>query len=513
MSNHTPTTPPPADSTSRPGPTPPDPERYFRALFENVTDIVTILDGDGTIVYESPSVERVLGYTVAERVGSSSFDYIHVDDLDSVRDAFAATVRDVDDIQEVRFRFRHGDGSWRVLETTGRNLLNDPEISGIVATTRDVTERVTLEEQLREAQKMEALGRLAGGVAHDFNNALTVIRGYAEALIEDDAYERRSEELDEILHAADRAAALTRQLLAFGKRDVAQPEIVDVGEVIGRMEEMLHRLIGETVELRTEPPTRPVRVSIGSGHLEQVLMNLVVNAREAMPGGGRITLASELLDPAGSGDGPRACLEVRDDGTGIPREVREHLFEPFFTTKEEGTGLGLAIVYGIVDGAGGEIEIESEPGAGTTVRILLPTVQRDPGSEEEAAPDEARDDAVDGTILLVEDESSVRSLTRSLLENAGHRVLEAADGESALEHVDETLDLVVTDVVLPSKTGFEVAEELRRHQPDLPVLFVSGYPEDDRVRDAVSSERAAFLQKPFDRDALLQTVRKSLTAS
>lgn len=485
-------------------------ESYYRTLVENASDLVTILDEDGTILYESPSVERILGYDPADRVGDNAFEFVHPDDVDGLRRTLLSSFRDGLRTGEARFRIRHADGSWRHLEATGVNLLADRDVGGIVATTRDITDRVRLEEQLLQSQKMEAVGRLAGGVAHDFNNALTVIRGYAQVLGNEPGLAPWSEEIDEILHSTDRASALTQQLLAFGRRNVNQPEAVAVDRIVGGMERMLRRLIGERVDLVTDLAAARAVVSIDPGHLEQLLMNLVVNARDAMPDGGTVTISTTAVDAGEDGVPlPSVRLEVRDEGVGMDDETLAHLFEPFFTTREDGTGLGLSIVYGVVDRAGGRIEVDSAPGEGSAFRVHLPRVEPGVGTVEGEEEDEEPVGADVGVrILLVEDEEAVRRLARAMLESVGHEVATAPDVETALARVDEEgpFDLVVTDVVLPGRSGFDLAEILRASRPDLPMLFVSGYPEDDRASAMHETDRVRFLQKPFDRDVLLSEV-------
>jgi signal transduction histidine kinase/ActR/RegA family two-component response regulator len=377
--------------------------------------------------------------------------------------------------------------------------------------------------QLEQVQKMDAIGRLAGGVAHDFNNLLTVILGRADILLRqmkpEDSMHRG---IELIQRTAGRAADLTRQLLAFGRKQVLEPVVLDLSAVTMDMKDMLGRLIGEDIALLTTPTPELGRVKADRGQIEQVIMNLAVNARDAMPQGGRLILETanvELDDEyvrrhIGARPGPHVMLAVSDTGTGIPREIQPHIFEPFFTTKEQGkgTGLGLATVYGIVKQSGGYVEVDSEPDQGTTFRIYLPrldaaatAVDRSPRPTAAAGGSE--------TILLVEDEEGVRELARDILRASGYTVLEARSGHEALllcERHQGPLDLLLTDVVMPRMSGRELAERLGPIRPDLSVLYMSGYTDDAVIRHGVLGAGTAFLQKPFAPAALVQRVRESL---
>jgi nitrogen-specific signal transduction histidine kinase/CheY-like chemotaxis protein len=389
---------------------------------------------------------------------------------------------------------------------------------------RDITQRRQLEEQLRQAQKIEAVGRLAGGVAHDFNNLLNVITGYGQMVFRrlPDGPER--EKTKAILQAAERAAGLTRQLLAFSRKQVLEPKVLDLNAVVGGMDEMLRRLIGEDIELHTQLAPSLGRTKADPGQLEQVLMNLVVNARDAMPRGGRLTLQTAnavmddtyIRDHLGARPGRYVMLAVCDNGLGMDPETQKHIFEPFFTTKEKGkgTGLGLATVYGIVKQSEGYIWVESAPGAGTTVKVYLPRVEAEPAAEEvrrPAVPEELPRGTE--TVLLVEDEDMVRRMTREVLEGAGYRVLEASSGFEALRvsagH-DGNLDLLLTDVVMPGMSGRELSERLAPVRPTMKVLYMSGHTDDAIFHHGVTQAGTGFLQKPFTPDALERRVRELL---
>ena len=390
-------------------------------------------------------------------------------------------------------------------------------IRGNIAIVADFTEQVQLEQQLTQAQKMEAIGRLAGGVAHDFNNVITIISGYGHMLLEGnrDKPDLR-EAASEVLKASERAATLAGQLLAFSRRQVIQPKLLDLNTVVRDVERMLTRVIGEDIELRTvlDPEAGVVRAD--PGQLEQVLLNLVVNARDAMPGGGKLTLETANVNlgeayariHAGVAAGPYVMLSVTDTGMGMDAETRAHMYEPFFTTKErgKGTGLGLSTVYGIVKQHGGDIWVYSEPGKGTTFKIYLPRV----GTMAVAVEPKAVAPSPSGTetVLLVEDESGVRKLIRDVLDQHGYRVLEAGSGAAALETSEAhegPIDLLVTDLVMPGMNGRDLAEALALLRPEMKVLYLSGY-----TAQGTIDQSAQFLEKPFSPETLARKIRDVL---
>ena len=385
------------------------------------------------------------------------------------------------------------------------------------AVTREREEQ--LEHQLERARRLESIGQLAGGVAHDFNNLLAVILNFAEfALDEVDERSALYADIDQIRRAAERAAELTRQLLVFSRRERVDARVVDVNEALASTEEMLRRTIGEHIELRSDTAPDLWATRLGGGQLEQVLVNLAVNARDAMPDGGRLTIRtrnSEVAPP----DLPRGRwvhLTVEDTGSGMPSNVATQAFDPFFTTKPkgQGTGLGLASVYGIVSQAGGEVTIDSRLGKGTRVSIWLPAVERSPGDPDEAGADGAPSGHGE-TILVVEDEAQVRALTSRILGDHGYRVLEAPNGEEALRRWAAEagqIDLLVTDVVMPAMSGAELAERLLDARPDMGVLYMSGYTSDVVLRHGPRDRDVAVLEKPFSADRLLSRVRESLEA-
>jgi two-component system, cell cycle sensor histidine kinase and response regulator CckA len=381
------------------------------------------------------------------------------------------------------------------------------------------------EERLRQSQKMEAIGMLAGGIAHDFNNLLTVILGFSDLLLTNPASESTAKHADEIRKAAEQAASLTAQLLAFSRRQVLQPRILNLNAVVADVESLLRRIIGEDVELITklDPRLGPVRAD--PSQLGQVIMNLAANARDAMPGGGQLVIETSEVDLAESygerhghhRSGRHVVLAVSDTGVGMDAEVRERLFEPFFTTKPQGkgTGLGLAMVYGVVKQSDGDIWVYSEPGIGTTLKIYLPVLDQAP-LERPAAPAGSREVRGCETVLVVEDEPSVRGLTVAGLAAHGYTVIEAGHGREAIERCathDGPIDLVLTDLVMPGMSGQELAAELARLRPEARVLYMSGYTDNVAVRHGLVAPPFAYLQKPFTSGTLAQKVRDVLDST
>ncbi len=492
--------------------------RYFRALVESTSDVILVVDGRGTVSYATPSVLPTLGYPPERLVGSRVHALVHPDERRSAGRGFRDALRWRGGAERVELRARHADGSWRVLEVTGRNLLGSP-VGGVVLTGRDVTERRVAEEalwhsetMLLHSQKLGEVGRLTGGVAHDFNNVLTAIKGLAQlALLDVPAGDPLRDELREIDRAADRAAGLTRQLLAFSRRETRRPREVDLDALVAGMAAMLRRLIPEDVELALAPGSAPAQAWADPGEVEQVLLNLAVNARDAMPHGGRLTV--ETARERGP-SGPRVALRVRDTGAGIPPELRARIFEPFFTTKEAGcgTGLGLATVMGIARRSGGSVEVESEPGRGTVFSLLLPCVDAPAhaagGGDEEPPPRGGE------TVLLVEDDETVRRLAQMVLERCGYSVLAAANGGQAIRAAAQRTDpihLLLSDVVMPAMGGAELAGELARMLPGLRVVYMTGYLDEELARHGVAPS-PAVVRKPFSPGRLARAVREALDA-
>ena len=500
-----------------------DSEERYRTLVEGVRDIIFALSPEGTISSLNPAFETITGWRREAWVGQPFERLVHAEDLPLALELLGRVVRG-----ELRpasqFRVRTAKSDYRVGEFSATPQLHEGRLVGILGIGRDVTERVQLEQQLRQAQKMEAVGRLAGGIAHDFNNILTAITGYADLLLEDlGATDPRRQDADEIHKAADRAAGLTRQLLAFSRQQVLQPTVLEVNKLVSDLEKMLRRLLGEDVALTTQLAPTTGRVKADPGQLEQVIMNLAVNARDAMPNGGKLTLETGNVDldesyatdhyPARAG--PFVMLAVSDTGTGMSEATQAHMFEPFFTTKEKGkgTGLGLATVYGIVKQSGGFIWVYSEVGHGTTFKLYLPRVQELAERASQPAQTPARAARGTETVLVVEDEAPVRSVARQVLERHGYTVLEAPSAEAALDiatRYSGAIHLLLTDVVMPGLNGRELATRLADLRPDARVIFMSGYTDDAVTRHGVLEPGSAYVQKPFTPDAIARKVREVL---
>jgi two-component system, cell cycle sensor histidine kinase and response regulator CckA len=414
--------------------------------------------------------------------------------------------------QAREWRHRLRDGSLVDVEvTTGRIDFEGRHAVLVVA--HDVSERKRLERRLADAEKMEAIGRLAGGVAHDFNNLLTVISGYAEILLARDG----GEELEEIARAARQAAGLTRQLLAFSRRQVLHPKVLDLNEIVAGMESMLHRIIGDDVSVATALAADLSPVEADRAQLERVILNLAANARDAMPHGGALTLETRNVELEQHGEddltGPHVLLAVSDTGIGMDEEVRSHLFEPFFTTKQggEGTGLGLATVFGVVKQSGGGIYVYSERGSGTTFKIYLPAADCPEGAKPEVQSEPEPVAAGTETVLVVEDDANVRELVRLLLESNGYTVMTAQEPDEAVRAcTDLGVQLLLTDVVMPQISGQELAERVAAAAPAVRILFMSGYSDEAVRRQGVLDGSAAFIEKPFTERGLTTKVREVL---
>jgi signal transduction histidine kinase len=447
------------------------------------------------------------------------FRHIHPDDVERVRSAVGEAVARGSEFQ-TEYRWHSAQG-WRWFRSNGRVSTSRPgQPARLFTSIADVTERRSLELQLQQVQKMEAIGQLAGGVAHDFNNLLTAIGGYASLLLETVENPDQRDDIDEILKAAKRASALTKQLLAFSRRQVMEPAVIDVNGLIEDMAALLRRIIGENIHLTTRLVADGAAVRADRNQLEQVVMNLVVNARDATGDHGVIRLETALVELGGEAasyrlaakPGTYVMFSVTDAGQGMSEETQARLFEPFFTTKPrgQGTGLGLATVYGIVVQSGGAIDVTSEPGQGSTFTVYLPRHERPVPVER---PPEART-AVGGheTILLAEDEAPVRSLARVILERAGYTVVEAATPAEAevRSRSMPSIDLLLTDVVMPGGTGPELFRQLSAERPTLRVLFMSGYAEQDLFDRAAVTHTGSFLAKPFSKQELIARVRETL---
>jgi two-component system cell cycle sensor histidine kinase/response regulator CckA len=475
----------------------------------------------GRFLDVNPALITMLGHESVEdilKLDARSEVFVNPQELDRL----AEDHRRNGSLNGVEVQWRHKNGHIIVVRLSGCAAISGDEPEEVLELiAEDITDRRQLEEQLRQAQKMDAVGRLAGGVAHDFNNLLMVINGYTEVLLDQlEAGGPMHHKVKSIQQAADRAATLTRQLLAFSRKQLLELKVVDVNTVIGDMERLLRPLIGENIELVTRLSTETGHTRADAGQLEQVIMNLVVNAKDAMPEGGKLTLQSSdvtvrqnfsehrFIQP-----GRYAVISVSDTGHGMDRETQSRIFEPFFTTKEKGkgTGLGLSTVYGIVKQSSGYVFAQSEPGAGTTFYVYLPRVE---DSAEELSPAKSQQNEIGGceTVLLVEDEESVRELVRVTLASRGYNVLEAENGECGLriaEAFKDHIDILITDVVMPGIGGRELARKLVLLRPGISVLYLSGYTEDAVVTPGALPS-TAFLQKPFTLQNLAKKVREVL---
>jgi two-component system, cell cycle sensor histidine kinase and response regulator CckA len=493
------------------------------AIVECTEDAVVGKTMDGIVVNWNPGAERLYGYTAEEMIGrpaSTLFTPDHYQEYLQIMEK----VRRGERVIAYDTTRRHKEGTEiKVSVDICPVELRDGEIVGASNIAHDITRIKQLEEQFRQAQKMEAVGRLAGGVAHDFNNLLTVICGYSDILLNTLPPGDRTRDLvTEINKAGTRGASLTRQLLAFSRKQVLEPKVLDLNAIVVDSKNMLDRLLGEDVELAVALDPALGRVKTDFGQIEQVLMNLVVNAHDAMPQGGKLTIetANVFLDPsycrshAEVKPGAYVMLAVSDTGCGMDEKTRARIFEPFFTTKgpDKGTGLGLAMVYGFIKQCSGHVFVHSEPGIGSTFKVYLPAVDGTPAAEKPQPAVTAMPHG-DETILLVEDNPGVRALTRHALQTCGYAVLEASHGKEAL-HLASThagsIHLLVTDVVMPDIGGRAVAERVVTIKPGIKVLYLSGYTDDAVVRHGVLQSETAFLQKPFTPSSLAQKVRSVL---
>ena len=499
-------------------------EERYRDLIENAHDMIYTHDLDGNYISMNAAVEHITGYTPEEAMGMNIRDIIMPDELPRVTDMISRKLQG-GRVTNYELNIRAKDGRTITVEVNTRIVYRDGEPVAIQGIARDITGRKNLEEQLLQAQKLESVGRLAGGIAHDFNNMLTAINGYSDLALRKVGVDGTIRGyLEEIKKAGERSALLTNQLLAFSRRQILHPQMITVNDVINDTMNMLKRMIGEDIDLVTRLKSTAGSIKFDPGQLGQVLVNLAVNARDAMPDGGKLTIETSniFIDPnyasthVGLLPGAYVLLSVSDTGTGMSSDVQEQIFEPFFTTKAvgKGTGLGLATVYGIVRQSGGGIFVYSEEGHGTTFKIYIPRVADEHPSEEE--PEITPKLAIGTeTILLVEDEELVRSLSRQVLESCGYHVIEASDGIEALEILEKdtgSIDLLITDVIMPRMGGRELSERLRSMRPELPILFASGYTDEAVVRHGVLDSNINFLQKPFTLDDVARKVRDLLDA-
>ena len=495
-------------------------ERRYRSLVDNLGELVYALDVEGRFTYASAAAAR-FGFAPQDLVGRSLFEFVHPDDFGLVTEKWAdaiagkavlCTARGIDASGKIRF-----------LRVAARAVIEDGRIVGSEGVLTDLTQLRETEEQLKSAQQMEAIGRLAGGVAHDFNNLLLVITAYTdlaiEALPEDSPV---IQDLEEVRSAGERAAVLTRQLLAFSRRQVLRPEVVDVNALIGGIEKTLSRMLGEDILLRFAPGARVGATKADAAQIEQAVLNLAINARDAMPDGGTLTISTAHAEIdaerasllPGLAPGSYVRIAVEDTGQGMDEPTLARIFEPFFTTKGKGkgTGLGLATAYGIVTQSGGHIRAQSRPGQGTCFEIFLPRTAETPSQELRAiAVEKARAGAE--TILLVEDEDAVRNLAQRILVASGYAVLPAANAPEALQRCAEgqgRVRLLLTDVVMPGMNGRELSDRVVSMFPEIKVLFMSGYSHDVIAQRGAIGHGTRLLEKPFTADALLRAVRDAI---
>lgn len=503
-------------------------EERFRTLFDDAPVAYHEIDSQGIVRRVNRAECHLLGYQPSEILGKYVWEFVAEEERATSREAVRRKVKGELPLAPFHREFARADGT-RIIVEIHENLIRDANgaIVGLRSALFDITEQKQLEEQLRQALKMEAVGRLAGGIAHDFNNLLMVIKGHTDLTLKRLAPgEPLGKSIKEIDKAAERAAALTRQLLAFSRMQLLQPKILDLNVIVAETSKMLSRLIGANIELVVRLGASLQGIKADQSQVEQVILNLVVNARDAMPDGGRLILetANVTLDEAygrrhtGVRPGKYVMLAVSDNGIGMDTETQAHVFEPFFTTKGvgKGTGLGLATVYGVVKQSGGWIWVYSQIEKGTTFKIYLPQVEQEEGIES-SQPHAAVTASPPGseTILLVEDQESIRELLREFLESRGYRVLEAQNGTDALQIIEtlqHPIDLLLTDVVMPKMSGPELSRRLTTLLPRLRVLYISGYAEHSPANEEIAQGNAICLQKPFALDALERKVRSLLDA-
>jgi len=496
-------------------------ESQFRSLVHDAPHGIYRVTLHGRLLQVNPALVKMLGYESEEELMRCNVEKDIYRDPEA-RQRLVGDYWQKQDFREVEAEWRRKDGKTIVVKMTGHPVLEkDHSLAYFEVFAEDITERRSLERQLLQSQKMEAIGRLAGGIAHDFNNLLGVILGHSDILDQQvGTSDRLRKSVEATRHAAERAAALTMQLLAFSRKQVIEPTVIDLNASVMEIEKMLHRVIGEDIELaiRLEPGLG--RIKADPGQLSQVLMNLAVNSRDAMPNGGKLVIetANADLDDTygrqhlGAKSGPHVMLAVSDTGMGMDSETLSHIFEPFFTTKEtgKGTGLGLSMVYGIIKQSNGYIMAYSEPGRGTTFKIYFPR------TEEGVSPVQKTEGEIatgTETVLVVEDEPALRELTCVLLEDAGYTVLESSGVEDAMEaakDMQRKIDLLLTDIVMPRLDGRELASQMVSLRPNLRVLFMSGYTDDVIIHRGVLAQGTLLVQKPFTKRTLLRKVRETL---
>jgi two-component system, cell cycle sensor histidine kinase and response regulator CckA len=499
-------------------------EETFRSIVETTSEWIWAIDRDTRITYSNPAIERILGYRPEELTGVSLRSLVHEDDLPKAEHKLSTAVAEKRGWAAFVVRCRHKDDTYRCLECHGVPVFDATgEVVGFRGCDRDVTERKEVEEELRDAHRMEGIGQLAGGFAHHFNNLLTVMVGHVDMALELSGGEAVEANLQAIREAAQRGALLTRQLLTFAGKQIIAPKVVNLNDLIEEMATTLRRLVGEDIQLVTQLFSGLWNVKADPAQLDLVFMNLAVNAHEAMPDGGTLTIstanvaADDEYAPRGAEvmQGDYVTIAVSDTGTGMTEEIAQQIFEPFFTTKEWGsdsTGLGLSTCYGVVAQQDGHIRVQTAPGKGSTFRIYLPRL---PVAEITVEPAETPLTRVreSMTVLVVDDEAGVRKLAARILRTRGYSVLEAASGAEALivaQSWHGRIHLLVTDVMMPGMSGWALARQLQDERPGLETLFISGYAANAVVHEGGLDKKANFLQKPFAAGALVQQVRNLL---
>ena len=505
-------------------------EEKFRQLFDEAPVGYFECDSQGRITNVNRTELEMLGYTSEEMIGQPPWKFV-VEEEEARNTILAGLAGTLPPARSLERTYRRKDGATFPVLVENR-VLRDSEgrIIGMRSTIQDITERkkaeqeiAALQEQFRQSQRMEAIGQLAGGIAHDFNNILTIIKGYSQlSLSELKGNDPLRENIEEIQKASERAANLTHQLLAFSRRQIMDVKVLDVNTVLRDLDKMLHRIIGEDIELIRLLAEDLGRVKVDPGQIEQVIMNLAVNARDAMPKGGKLTIETANVELDGKyalkhiavKPGHYVMLSMSDTGCGMTPEVKDRVFEPFFTTKEKGkgTGLGLSTVYGIVKQSEGNIWVYSEPGRGTTFKIYLPRVDEPPELWKEK---EVKEEITTGreTVLIVEDDESVRKMAVLVLEKKGYKVLEAKDGNEALllcKARKEPIHLILTDVVMPGMSGRQLVDQLRQVHQDIKSLYMSGYTDNTIVHHGVLEKGINYIQKPFTPESLVRKVREVL---
>ena len=502
-------------------------ESKFRMIFEKVATGIALVDIEGRLMESNPALQQMLGATGKELQTKVFNEFTHPDDATLDVDLYRKLVAGQQDHYQIEKRYirKNEETIWgRLNVSLVRTSGGEPQFT--ICMVEDITEHKRLETQFFQSQKMETIGRLAGGIAHDFNNLLTVIKGYTQLTLSQISEADPSRgNIDEIRKAAERAAELVQQLLTFSRRRVLDMKVLDLNKLIEGLEKMVSRVIGEDIEMITVLTDDLGRVKTDPGQIEQVILNLAVNARDAMPNGGKLAIETKnvQLDEnyarthIGITPGSYVMLSMSDTGVGMTPEVKERIFEPFFTTKEggKGTGLGLSTIYGITKQSGGTIWVYSEPGQGTTFKIYLPRVEAE--AEAGTSPSEEETDSLpkgSETVLLVEDEASLRNLTARVLRAQGYKVLQASNGNEALrtgrKHMNEKIDLLLSDVVMPRMGGEELAKQIKALYPEIKVLFISGYTDTAISQQGLLAPQSALLQKPFSPTALSKKVREVL---